>query len=722
MVIERLLSIGPLGLAGIASGVAAVVLAVKSGNGYPQDPASVIHNYKTIWAGKIAFTILSIGISMVYVPWMPIINLIAGFLALLGPLYFPTQFVLDVITYGILHGKEWCTHDRYIAANFLNIPFASLLVAYSAYSSSRKLAKRYREAVGEASGIRLGWIEMAVRRVSMITYPQTYMGSELKMYSEKWEVRRTPGQKPYIYSPEKRSNPHICITGTSGVGKTTAAIYILAEALRRKYRIIVLDPKGDISETARARKWHVEKDGERVMIIDVAKEGIEPLEPILDESMTESLIDLINSMSVVETVGANQKSLILYMGEKCEKAGKKRFRDLYDEVSSYVESIIQGGNIKLGPHVKDAYMGIQSKMKILLTVFGREEPVKLSLLDPSNWGDSVMGVILDLSKIRDRYARAVTMELLLRKIEAFLRKRGPLAYLEKGFKHTFILVDEVHEIARGQRWGQEMTVSILEDMAREARSHGAALILVTQRLSDIPDGIRSNIGLWLTLRSDSPHDMEVLYRVVPVGRLSEIVTSMPDGYALIVEADPSRLSRMKAVTSKPSAYDEAYVIKLERIMMEYRKSVEEAQRQAGAVEKPAPTEATMLQGAATSVSRDRGVNRPLTVVHVEAGAKTQDENRNHELFKDILGRVGSIDGVRERVANIPLTVMEAFINDVRRNEWKKALPRECWSMPEEYLKHWLIEEYRGKLRATPIGRALIDSAKTVFTLRGDEDE
>jgi hypothetical protein len=722
MVIDRLLSIGPLGLAGIASGVAAVAVSMKSGNGYPQDPASVIHNYKTIWAGKIAFTILSIGISMVYVPWMPIINVVAGFLALLGPLYFPIQLILDIITYGILHGKEWCTHDRYIVANFLNIPFASLMVSYSAYRSSRKLAKRYREAIGEAWGIRLGWIEMAVRRVSMITYPQTYMGSELKMYSEKWEVRRTPGQKPYIYSPEKRSNPHICITGTSGVGKTTAAIYILAEALRRKYKIIVLDPKGDISETARARKWHVEKNGERVMIIDVAKEGVEPLEPILDESMTESLIDLINSMSVVETVGANQKSLILYMGEKCEKAGKKRFRDLYDEVSSYVESIIQGGNLKLGPHVKDAYMGIQSKMKILLTVFGREEPFKLSLLDPSNWGDSVRGVILDLSKIRDRYARAVTMELLLRKIEAFLRKRGPLAYLEKGFKHTFILVDEVHEIARGQRWSQEMTVSILEDMAREARSHGAALILVTQRLSDIPDGIRSNIGLWLTLRSDSPHDMEVLYRVVPVGRLSEIVTSMPDGYALIVEADPSRLSRMKAVTSKPSAYDEAYVIRLERIMMEYRKSVEEAQRQAGAVEKPAPTEATMLQGVATSVSQDRGANRPLTVAHVEAGAKAQDGNRNHKLFQDVLGRVGSIDGLRGRVASIPLNVLEAFINDVRRNDWKKALPREYWSMPEEYLKYWLIEEYRGKLRATPIGRALIDSAKTVFTLRGDGDE
>jgi DNA polymerase III delta prime subunit len=736
MVMDKLLGIGPLGLAGIASGIAAVVLAVKSGRGYPQDPASVIHNYRTVWAGKIVFTILSMVISIIYVPWVPLINIVVGFLSLLGPLYFPVQLVLDAVVYVTLHGKEWCSHDRYIAANFLNIPFASLAIAYSAYSTSRKLAKRYREAVGEASGIRLGWIEMAVRRVSMITYPQTYMGSELKMYSEKWEVRRTPGQRPYIYSPENRSNPHICITGTSGVGKTTAAIYILAEALKRKHKIIVLDPKGDISATARARRWNARERREKVMIIDVAERGLEPLEPILDESMTESLIDLINSMSVVETVGANQKSLILYMGEKCEKAGKRRFKDLYDEVSSYVESIIQGENIKLGPHVRDAYMGIQSKMKILLTVFGRSEPLDLSLLNPSMWTDDVVGMILDLSKIRDRYARAVTMELLLRKIEAFLRSRGPLAYLEKGFKHTFILVDEVHEIARGQRWGQEMTVSILEDMAREARSHGAALILVTQRLSDIPDGIRSNIGLWLTLRSDSPHDMEVLYRVVPVGRLSEIVTSMPDGYALIVEADPSRLSRMKAVTSRPSAYDEAYIIRLERIMMEYRKSVEEAQKRAGKtggesthklMEAAAQRSSVHTEPTLENAMREDVGQAGKPACEASANSKGFGEEKAGSFMEQVISRAKSSFKNKEyadTLTKIPLSILEAYVRDAERNGWKKAAARDEWSMPEEYVKHGLLEEavdgYR--LKVTPIGRVLMDSAKTVIILRGGGDD
>ena len=719
--IEKLLGVGPLGLAGIASGIVAVALAVKSGSGYPQDPASVIHNYKTVWAGKIIFTVVSMVMSIVYIPWIPFINIIAGFLYLLGSLYFPVQLVLDSVVYSILHGKEWCTHDRYIAANFLNIPFMSLIVTLSAYTSSMRLTKKYREIKGKTSGIRLGWIEMAVRRVSMIAYPQTYMGSEVKMYSEKWEVRRTPGQKPYVYSPESRSNPHICITGTSGVGKTTAAIYILIEALKRSHKIIVLDPKGDISETARNRGWDKKKD-RKVRIVDVGEEGVEPLEPILGESMTECLIDLINSMSVVESVGANQKSLILYMGEKCENAGSRRYKHLYDKVSSYVESIIQGGKVRLGPHVKDAYMGIQSKLKILLTVFGKEKPFNLSLLDPSRWTEDVVGIILDLSRIRDRYARAVTMELLLRKIEALLRSRGPLAYLEKDFKHTFIMVDEVHEIARGQKWGHEMTVSILEDMAREARSHGAALILVTQRLSDIPDGIRSNIGLWLTLRSDSPHDIEVLYKVVPVGRLSEIVTSMPDGYALIVEADPSRLSRMRAVTSKPSAYDEAYIVRLEREMMKYKKSVEEAQKQSG--EEQASRQVEVVAQEKPSNPPLEHAEPPVCVASEKAGETglEKPQNGGGNFIELAVSRAMSrLDKeYAGMLASIPSNIVESFIKDAEKIGFKKAAAKESWSMPEEYVKHNLLQKSDDRrLKATIVGRALINSA---MAFRGGGDD
>jgi len=718
-----LLSIGPLGIAGIASSIIAIILAAKCGGGYPQDPASVIHNYKTLWAGKIVFAAIAIVISGMRVPWIPFAGAIIGFLSLIGPLYFILQLILDAAAYLMLHGKEWCTHDRYIAANFLNMPFITLIVALSAYTSSKRLAKKYREAAPAAPGIRLGWIEMAVRRVSMITYPQTYMGSELKMYSERWEVRKTPSRRPYIYVPERRSNPHVCITGTSGVGKTTTALYMLAKALRHGYRVIVIDPKGDISEAARAREWDkpVGSGGERVLVIDVAEEGVEPLTPILGETMTECLLDLINAMSVVEAVGANQKSLMLYVGERCEKAGKMSFREFYEQVSDMVDSIIRGDRLRVGYHIRDAYMGIQSKLKLLLTVFGKGTSFNLSLLDTSKWAGDIRGVILDLSRIRDRYVRAVTMELLLRKIEAFLRSRGPLAFLKQNFRYTFIMVDEVHEIARSQRWGSEMTVSILEDMAREARSHGAALILVTQRLSDIPDGIRSNMGLWLTLRTDSPYDIEVLQRVVPVGRLSEIVTSMPDGYALVVEANPSRLHRMRAVTSRPTAYDEAYIIRLERRLMEYRRSIEEAQRrvEGASAPRPAPEPVKLVMG----VVEPLGLQTQMVMVEGAEAADLEDaslEEPRSEGGRSFIELVieRAMAALRNReyadvLRSAPPWIAEALIRDSERNGWKKTMDRSLWSMPEEYVKYKLLEpeEDGYRLKATLAGRLLINVAR-----------
>jgi len=699
----NLLSIGLLGLAGLSSTVAGIVLALKSGRGYPQDPASVIHNYKSAWTGKIIFTVMFIGVSMINTP-VSIIFLreLLYFTSLLGPLYFPIQMILDAILYSILHSKEWCSHDRYIPLNFINIPFISLLIASSVYIESMKLKRAYsRNDLINTQGIVLGKIEMAVRRVSMITYPQTYMGAELKMVSEKWEVRKTPGNRPYIYSPINKSNPHICITGTSGVGKTTTAVYILAEAMRKGHRTIIIDPKGDISEIARARGWDkkTEKRSRIVRIIDVASEGIEPLEPLMDEDLTESVMDLINAMSVVEEVGANQKSLMLYMAEECDRSFKK----YYEKVSAYVDSIIKGlRGLKLGPHVRDAYMGVQSKLKILSTVFGKDNSFPLASLDPSRWSSETAGIILDLSRIRDRYARAVTMELLLRKIEAFLRARGPLTHIKnsRNFKHLIIMVDEVHEIARGEKWRHEMTGSILEDMAREARSYGAALILVTQRLSDIPDGIRSNIGLWLTLRTDSPHDIEVLFKVMPVGRISEIVTSMPDGYALIVEADPSRLERLRAVASKPTATDEAYIVKLERKLLEYRDVVEEAIREKDTLKEELRED-------------DTEPSRPIVLSQFFEPTQENREDRLVErVINDVLRNMQK-DDFRKLLEKVPREVVEKFIEDSRKMGWVKMAPIEKWSIPEEYVKYGLLEKRNTLLKATPIGRALINSGKVV---------
>ena len=569
--------IGLPGVAALIAEVTALIIVARAPKNYPDDPSITLHTDKHLVMGKVLFTLLFGFLPAMVRPGglLHFLYILSRPFVYLGSIYFISALFIDMIIYSILHSKEWCRNDQAVLANFPSIPFISLIIALRVYGKSKLIKRRFNVAVKQ--GIVLGHIVKAIRRISSMRTPVS-SADQIYMQSERWEVRPVPKEKPYIYDPEARSNPHICITGSSGVGKTTTVIYLIGELLKRGYPVIVFDPKGDISATARARGWDKPTETRKrvVKIYDVGRMGVDPLQPVGDETWTERVIDLINAMSVVETVGANQKYLIQ---RAAREIGDKTYKSLREKVNEYVDAFLGESEKapRYGPHIRDAYMGIRSKLEILSTVFREDASFDARLLNPDLWyeNSNLAGVILNLSMIRDRYARAVTMELLLRKLELMLRGRGPLAFLDSNRKKVFIVVDEAHELARSQKWKTETTESILEDMAREARSHGAGLILVTQRLSDIPDGIRMNMGLWLALRTDSPIDINILSSVMPVGRLGAIITSLSEGHALIVEAMPEKLDKMLAIASKPMAVEEGYIIRLERKLLEMKKKVEE---------------------------------------------------------------------------------------------------------------------------------------------------
>jgi len=729
-IFNSLLSIGWLGIACLSVNAAGLVLIFKSKNNYPKDPSIVVHNRRTLWFIKIVVGLLMMSVSLMPPGNIPVISLFYKLANMLGPLYFPAALVLDMIAYMTLHSKEWCSQDLVIAFNFINMPLITFLTGCYVYIQSKKLGEKIEAET--LKGIVLGHITMAIRRVTNVKIPETYLGTEMVLQSEKWEVRRTPKQTPYIYDPESRSNPHICITGSSGVGKTTTTIYIISELLRRGYPVIVFDPKGDISMTAIVRGWHTENEKRRkkVLILDVGSMGIDPLQPVSGESFIERVTDLINAMSVVEQVGANQKYLIIRSAQEVEGKGKKTYKALLERIREHVDSFLSSEKDqpipRYGPHIRDAYMGIRSKMEILSTVFKEHPRLNISILNPENWPreENIAGVIINLSKIRDRYARAVAMELLLRKLEQMLRERGPLAFLLK--KKVFIVVDEAHELARSQRWREDVTTSILEDMAREARSHGAGLILVTQRLSDIPDGIRMNIGLWLSLRTDSPQDIYILKTVMPVGRLPEIVTSMPDGYALIVEALPQRLERMHSIPSKPVAVEEGYIIMLERKMAGIGRSVREAeQKLKEAVElagrnvekimvKISPKLEEELDRKLDKLEKEEkdgeDIKKPDSEEKQELGEKDEDATIQMDILNgdDVISRtirkaylITYDEEKRKKLLNIPRDVVEKYIQSLEVKP--KELPLD---LRELFLQYELLRMKDGRVVSAVIGDIL----------------
>jgi hypothetical protein len=208
---------------------------------------------------------------------------------------------------------------------------------------------------------------------------------------------------------------------------------------------------------------------------------------------------------------------------------------------------------------------------------------------------------------------------------------------------------------------------------------------------------------------------------VPVGRLSEIVTSMPDGYALVVEANPSRLHRMRAVTSRPTAYDEAYIIRLERRLMEYRRSIEEAQRrvEGASAPRPAPEPVKLVMG----VVEPLGLQTQMVMVEGAEAADLEDasleEPRSEggrSFIELVIERTMAMLRNREYadvLRSVPPWIAEALIRDSERNGWKKTMDRSLWSMPEEYVKYKLLEpeEDGYRLKATLAGRLLINVAR-----------
>lgn len=679
--LNPLLKIGLFGIIFLLANIIGLFLIFKSGENYLEDPSLVVHNRKTLWFGKIVVGFSMMFISLMPIGELPIISSLLYIINLLGPLYFPLALVIDVLAYIVLHAKEWCNQDLIIALNFVNSPSITLTIGCYVYIRSKK--PMIKAKTSWVNGFVLGYVTMAIRRVTSVRIPETYLGTDIILQGEKWEVRRTPRETPYVYDPGSRSNPHICITGSSGVGKTTTTIYIVSQLLKKGYPVIVFDPKGDISMTAIIRGWHEEKNGERkkVLIVDVDRLGVDPLQEVAGEGWIEKVIDLVNAMSVVEEVGANQKYLILSSAKEVEK--EQTYKALLERVRKHVDAFLEknGKRPGYGPHIRDAYVSIRNKLEVLSTIFREGSRFRMVMLNPEKWPEDVAGIILDLSKIRDRYSRAVTMELLLRKLELMLRERGPLAFL---MKKIFIVVDEAHELSRAQRWREDVTASILEDMAREARSHGAGLILVTQRLADIPDGIRMNTGLWLCLKTDSPHDIHILKTVMPVGRLPEIVTSMPEGYALVVEAMPQRLERMQSISSKPMAIEEGYIIKLERRMVEIKESVE------GAIQR--------LKDASEKAKKDSEKIIEDIIIKPVKNELNYDEN-------DPVGRAVLLTYIklgkddREKLKNIPREVVEKFIE--KMDEDLNKLPQELQQL---FSKHGLLCDKEGRIVESLTGR------------------
>jgi general stress protein CsbA len=480
--------------------------------------------YGKVVVGKAVFAILLSIISAAEPvgPAKPLVVLLAN----VGQGYFIASMIIDLIFIAILYKMEYFGAFRIVALNLLHIPFiTSAGVLYAVLWEQRKVLMRVWRDLRSSHGVLLGHAIWVVRHVKKpLTHPNDVN------IRESYDIRQLPAPVPFRYSPNMRDNNlnnHLIIAGASGAGKTTTIINLI-KGLAGKYIVFVVDVKGDITQS-------LLNSNIRSYIVYVADVGVKVFDRLHEKERNKEIMeDLINSISVVEKVGSRQAHFLRRALIEVETSGQTpTYRGLLQIFRRLVTESLSPDS-RLGPGTRDALIGIASKLEDLEEYF-KDEGVSISKIVGKIVEDGqkqAYHVIVFNIEGMSETLRAVLLEFILRRLERFLSRRGPFAYLTE--KTAVLIVDEAYLVTQPfRRFGgkDERSGSILETISRAGRSYGVALVLVTQRLCDISDGIRQNCERWVVFNTSSPEDARLLS--IEGELLTKLIPHLEKGYAYI---------------------------------------------------------------------------------------------------------------------------------------------------------------------------------------------
>jgi hypothetical protein len=539
-------------------------------------PVSIpTENYAKAFVGRIVIGVLLAMMASAPAtgPAAPLAGMV-GSLALLGPGYFVYSMIFDVIVAAMLRRLEFYGAYKIVVFNLLSIPFVTSLALLWAYrEQSKTLARAEWDLAYKKDGVVLG---EAVQVVRMVSQPiQTPTQARMTTH---YDIRPLPRKVKTYYKPEnvpeRDFNPHAIIAGTSGSGKTTL-LYHLIRDLSASYPVIFVDVKGDISRALLRERVSAN-------IVHIASVGVNPFTRIADETSNELVERLMDSISVVEPVGSRQEHLIReaviqYCGRK-EDGTEERppsYPAIVSHLRGYVKTVpppeVRWG--MGGTGTRDALFSIYSKLEDLGRYFrddGASVPQIILRVFKTPEGrrreKDFPVTVFNLEGISEK-VRAIVLELILRNIAKLMYHRGPTAFLRD--KALVLVVDEAYLVTRpmtenGRIGGNSR--SILEEVARAGRSYGLALILATQRLSDVADGIRQNCQTWICFYTTSPEDTKIL-KEVDAEVMASVVSELDPGEAYI-RAPSSRRREYYRSTTDTVAAIVGYIFRMERKLLQ----------------------------------------------------------------------------------------------------------------------------------------------------------
>ena len=295
----------------------------------------------------------------------------------------------------------------------------------------------------------------------------------------------------FLYQVQKehnRNNANLIILGTSGSGKSTAAKLMLRSHFRNNYKVIAIDPEGELEEMARLYNGD---------FIDLGRGGefgmINPLEIVLDADDDE--LQAGASHSVLTSTLLSLKAFLRYYDPEIPGDVLNLFsevvQDTYRRFGIDFNSDFTKFTSNDYPTFKDVYLTIRGRLNampektrerdIMEYLEMKIRPIVRELrfyfdghttIQPRS--DFVVFNIRELMNTDTNIRNALFFNIL---------KYAWGMTLDKSV-NTVLCVDEAHVLLSGNN---EMGAEFLAQIQRRARKYNTGTIIITQQPSDFSD-------------------------------------------------------------------------------------------------------------------------------------------------------------------------------------------------------------------------------------------
>ena len=297
---------------------------------------------------------------------------------------------------------------------------------------------------------------------------------------------------PFYWTYDKITNPHICVVGITGAGKS----YFVKTFLTRASYIwgtnaFIIDWAGEYKDWVKQAGGKVISlgKGSSINLLDLA--GMKPTDRIKQISRTLEILTDIGRYPEQKrlTEQAIEKA---YLQAKFNLSGKVQKDALgrplkpptLRDVQRILEEQLEAGSYEFPAELENAVYRLKNFTREGEDYFARQSTINLEVLTHSGLVD------LDLSGLPDEIFRALAGLSMLQFIKEKMREEGWAA--QKGLK-LIVVLDEAWKIAKDENSDAVLIV-------REGRKYQFGLLVASQNPTDISEAIFSNVGTTFILR------------------------------------------------------------------------------------------------------------------------------------------------------------------------------------------------------------------------------